>query len=111
MFPDLLYQYQGDDLTSYFTRIERIAALLTIPQDNYAIQLGGLLCFSQSAEHYRHMFVLSGSNLVRHSSSLPLNLVAILITGYTCDVVGEGFHKFGSFVIMDQFLASLHLQI
>ncbi|MPC50077.1 hypothetical protein E2C01_043899 [Portunus trituberculatus] len=34
--------YQGD-LVSYLTRFERIAALLNIPQDNYAIRLGGLL--------------------------------------------------------------------
>ncbi|MPC91863.1 hypothetical protein E2C01_086924 [Portunus trituberculatus] len=32
-----------DDLTSYFTRFELFAALLNIPQDQYAIQLGGLL--------------------------------------------------------------------
>ncbi|XP_045101509.1 uncharacterized protein LOC123498472 [Portunus trituberculatus] len=37
---DVFYQ---DELTSYFTRFERIAALLNIPQDNYAIRLGGLL--------------------------------------------------------------------
>ncbi|MPC48691.1 hypothetical protein E2C01_042473 [Portunus trituberculatus] len=29
LFPDLLYQ---DDLTSYFTRFERLAALLNIPR-------------------------------------------------------------------------------
>lgn len=43
ILPKLPSYLEGEDITTYFARFERVAALLKIPDDDCAIQLGSLL--------------------------------------------------------------------
>ena len=133
--PSLPTYREGEDLASYFTRFERIASLLNIAERSWAARLGSLLvgkladvyvslpeditsdykklkdsllkCFHQTSDHYRSTFRSSRINPGETFQQFSTQLGRLFDYWFDSTGTGKTFDELRSFVILDQFLASL----
>ncbi|XP_076064942.1 uncharacterized protein LOC143038983 [Oratosquilla oratoria] len=127
---------EGEDIASYLNRFERIAELLKLSPDSYAVRLGSLLT-GKAADmyiylspeipknyellkkallsgsnktpdgyhvHFRNAKISSGETFLQFSFQLTRLFQAWLYSSY----VGNTFNGSKDFMILDQFLSSLH---
>ena len=134
--PKLPLLQDGEDINSYLNRFERVAELLNVRQDSYAVRLGSLLTgkaaelytslsadvtkdydllrkalltgFNKTPDGYRAEFrnakISSGETFQQFSSHLTRLFQAWL----EASEIGNTFADLKEFMILDQFLSSLH---
>ncbi|XP_076041374.1 uncharacterized protein LOC143025500 isoform X2 [Oratosquilla oratoria] len=134
--PQLPLLQEGEDIASYLNRFERIAELLKLSSDSYAVRLGTLLTgkaadmyislspeitknyellkkallsgFNKTPDGYRVDFrnakISPGETFLQFSFQLTRLFQAWLDSSE----VGNTFNDLKDFMILDQFLSSLH---
>ncbi|KAG0712585.1 hypothetical protein GWK47_018185 [Chionoecetes opilio] len=137
--PSLHAYHEGEDIASYLTRFERIADLLQLKEDSLAVWLGSLLTgdaaelystfdsdtignflllkqalltgFSKTPEHYRLDFrnnkIWIGENYRQFSTRLQ----QLLDSWLEASQVSKSVQPLREFMVLDQFLSSLHPDI
>ena len=134
--PKLPLLQDGEEITSYFNRFERVAELLSVDPDSYAARLGSLLTgkaaqiytslsaditsnydslkkalltgFNKTPDGYRLEFrnakISTGETFLQFS----FNLTRLFQAWLEASGVGQTFDDLKDFMILDQFLSSLH---
>lgn len=134
--PKLPPYKDGDDITSYLVRFERIAELLRIPDDQYALHLCSLLSgkalaiysalsqdttsdysllkkelllgFNKTAEGYRDDFRCARISAGDTYSQFSVRLSRLFDSWINSSDIEKEFDSLRDFIIGDQFLASCH---
>ena len=133
--PKLPVYKEGEDIASYFTRFERIAVLLNISHDAYAIHLGSLLTGKlaefyttlsedvtgsyshlkeailkhshKTSDHYRTTFRSSKISVGDTYQQFATHLSRLFDHWLNASEVDSTYAALRSFMILDQFMASL----
>ncbi|XP_050708919.1 uncharacterized protein LOC126993819 [Eriocheir sinensis] len=137
--PKLPSYREGEDIASYFTRFERVATLLNIAKSSYAVHLGSLLTgklaefyttlseevtgdYSQlkedilkhshrTSDHYRTAFRSAKINVGDTFQQFSTHLTRLFDHWLSASEVDHSFASLKSFMILDQFLASVSTEL
>ncbi|KAA0186772.1 hypothetical protein HAZT_HAZT006895 [Hyalella azteca] len=133
--PKLPVYKDGDDITSFFVRFERIASLLQVEEDTYAVRLGSLLtgravdmyaslspvttgdyaalkkallaCFCKTSEGYRQDFRTARLTTEDTYEQFSVRLGRLLDFWMESCNIPKTYEAVRRFILMDQFMSSL----